>query len=1226
MTADPRRVKELFVAALDLPDPQARQAFLERACGDDADLRHRLGVLLKAHDDPASALDRPLAEVGPADAGETSPPAPADGPATASAQGPAEGAGSVVAGRYKLLEPIGEGGMGTVWVAEQTQPVRRKVALKVIKAGMDSRAVLARFEAERQALALMDHPNIAKVLDGGTTQGGRPFFVMEYVKGVPFTRYCDDARLSVAQRLALFLPVCQAVQHAHLKGIIHRDLKPSNILVCLYDGQPVPKVIDFGLAKAVHQPLTEQTLHTAHGILLGTPLYMSPEQAEFNNLDVDTRTDIYALGVILYELLTGTTPLERQRFKEVAWQQILRLIKEEEPERPSARLSRNGSLPSVAAQRQLEPVKLTRLVRGELDWIVMKCLENERSRRYDTATGLAHDLQRYLADEAVEACPPSAGYRLRKFARKHRAALATAGLIALLLTAGIVASTWQAVRATQAEREAARQRDAAVTNEQKAFASEAVAQQKRQEALVAQEQLRRTLYAAEMNLVQAAWEADHLPRIHELLQAQIPPAGQRDLRGFEWHFWDRRSHAEVRSLRLPGPPPETPLYGPLLSRDGARLARLAPRGGDWELQVWDTDSGQKTFAVSLPGKPPRSYMPALSADGGRAAVIGKADAEAGKPAPWQVRVWDVAAGKERPVLPLPTTADTVLITLDANGSRLLTAASSVKLPGTPFATATTNLVVWDLATGKATLSAALGSIRPGLALSPDGTRAAAVVSLDGKGDMKAPHGVKVWDVDAGKEIFFLKTSKGEPFQHLAFSGDGKKLAAAGLLLGMGGIWVWDAATGKELTTIASRRAAGGVRFSPDGKWLASYERTTPAVMLWDAATGQERDALKSSATGVSAVAFRADGKQLCTAASDGTVQTWNAATDERSTAGGFLAFRFARTALSPDGTRIADLPMFGPELDVLKVLDTSGRQVQTLRLPGKGLALSCEELVLSRAGTRVAARWMVPVPGDERFECKVWDVASGQEVFSFAGTGRRSLALSPDGSRLAVPVGVKDEKSRFGVRVDRIKVWDLNGRKEIVTFEPAPRADTHAVAFSPDNKWLATSPLSLSSRDPADAGRGGVVQLVDATTGAGIRALESTAHRFTTFAFSPDGALLAAGGDAQEAEPRAAVVEVWDTATGARRYTLRGHAGGVQAIAFSPDGSRIATSAPSSASNESGVKIWDVATGKELTTLSCPGLVSGLAFHADGYQLIGARSMSMAWDPVQQIWDGSPRR
>jgi tetratricopeptide (TPR) repeat protein len=437
MAAAPCRVKELFVAALDLPDLQARQTFLERECGGNADLRQRLDVLLKAHDEPASALNQPLVV--------------ATGAEITPYHGSAEQVGTIIAGRYKLLEQIGEGGMGTVWVAEQAVPVRRKVALKLIKAGMDSKTVLSRFEAERQALALMDHPNIAKVLDGGTTESGRPFFVMEYVKGVPFTRYCDDLRLSIAERLELFVPVCQAVQHAHQKGIIHRDLKPSNILICLYDGQPVPKVIDFGLAKAMHQRLTEHTLYTAHGLMLGTPLYMSPEQAESNNLDVDTRTDIYALGVLLYELLTGTTPLEKDRCREVTWQAMLRLIKEEEPPRPSTRLSGSGSLPSVAAQRKLEPVKLARLVRGELDWIVMKCLEKDRSRRYETANALARDLQRYLQNEPVEACPPSTSYRLRKFVGKHRAGLGMAAGLAALLLLGAVLCTWQAVRATRAE-------------------------------------------------------------------------------------------------------------------------------------------------------------------------------------------------------------------------------------------------------------------------------------------------------------------------------------------------------------------------------------------------------------------------------------------------------------------------------------------------------------------------------------------------------------------------------------------------------------------------------------------------------------------------------------------------------------------------------------------------------------------------------------------------------
>jgi serine/threonine protein kinase/tetratricopeptide (TPR) repeat protein len=453
-------VETLFHEALAQP-PAERAAFLDAACAGQPKLRAEIDALLKAHDDSAELppLDACTGMFAP-DSAEPPPKA-------------ADQASAVIAGRYKLLEEIGEGGMGTVWVAEQTEPVRRKVALKLIKAGMDSRSVLARFEAERQALALMDHPNIAKVLDGGLTDDRRPFFVMEYVKGVPVTEYCDAARLSVPERLGLFVQVCQAVQHAHQKGIIHRDLKPSNILVAPYDDRPVPKVIDFGLAKALHQPLTERTLHTAHETVLGTPLYMSPEQAQLNNLDVDTRTDIYSLGVLLYELLTGTTPLERKRFKEAAWDEIRRVIKEEEPPRPSARLSSTDTLPSLAASRQLEPAKLTRLVRGELDWIVMKALEKDRSRRYETANGFAMDVQRYLAGDPVLAAPPSASYRLRKFARRNRTPVLAASLVFLALLLGTVGTGFGLIRAEIRRKEAEHAQALAVGEKKRAEDAEA---------------------------------------------------------------------------------------------------------------------------------------------------------------------------------------------------------------------------------------------------------------------------------------------------------------------------------------------------------------------------------------------------------------------------------------------------------------------------------------------------------------------------------------------------------------------------------------------------------------------------------------------------------------------------------------------------------------------------------------------------------------------------------
>ncbi len=437
---------DLFLRAIEIAAPEDRRRFLDEACAGRLDLRDCVDGLIRAGEQAGSFLEHRAPHMEP-----TSAPGPG---ATAEVAATPPGAGAVV-GPYKLVQELGEGGMGTVYLAQQTEPVRRLVAVKLVKPGMDSRQVLARFEAERQALALMDHPNIARVLDAGATSNGRPYFVMELVKGTPITRYCDDHRLEVRQRLALFADVCRAVQHAHQKGVIHRDLKPSNVLVAPYDGRPVVKVIDFGVAKAAGQPLTERTLVTGLGAVVGTPEYMSPEQAELNNLDIDTRSDIYALGVLLYELLTGTTPLTHRRVKEAALLEILRIIREEEPPRPSTRLSQSTeSLPSISAQRQTEPARLTRLVRGELDWIVMRALEKDRNRRYETSNALAMDVQRYLADEPVQACPPSTWYRLRKVALRNKGLLTAATVVFLALIAGTAVATWQAVRATRAERRA----------------------------------------------------------------------------------------------------------------------------------------------------------------------------------------------------------------------------------------------------------------------------------------------------------------------------------------------------------------------------------------------------------------------------------------------------------------------------------------------------------------------------------------------------------------------------------------------------------------------------------------------------------------------------------------------------------------------------------------------------------------------------------------------------
>jgi serine/threonine protein kinase len=446
-------IKSIFGRALELDDANRREAYLNEVCADAPAMRHEVQELLAMHENADGFLRQPVVP----------------GCYTTAGYEPVSEQPGTHVGPYKLLQQIGEGGMGVVYMAEQEQPVRRKVAIKIIKPGLDTKQVVARFEAERQALAMMDHCNIAKVFDAGTTESGRPYFVMELVHGVPIVEYCDANRLTPRSRLELFIPVCQAIQHAHQNGIIHRDIKPSNVLVTVCDDRPVPKVIDFGVAKAVEQRLTQKTLFTQFGTVVGTFEYMSPEQAEMNAYGVDTRSDVYSLGVLLYELLTGTTPLERDRLREAAYAEIVRWIKEEEPPRPSVRLSSSGALAKVAAARKTEPTRLPALVSGDLDWIVMKALDKDRSRRYETVSALAADVDRFLTEMPVEARPPSTWYRVRKLARRNKVALATSAIVVVSLLLGTAISIWQAARASE-------ERDRAIAAEAKANRDKETAQ------------------------------------------------------------------------------------------------------------------------------------------------------------------------------------------------------------------------------------------------------------------------------------------------------------------------------------------------------------------------------------------------------------------------------------------------------------------------------------------------------------------------------------------------------------------------------------------------------------------------------------------------------------------------------------------------------------------------------------------------------------------------------
>ncbi len=454
-STNPDEVSIFNVARL-ITGPEERRLYLDLACGGDQGLRARLEVLLRAHDDEPGFLEAPATEIR----------AVRD-----SSVGEAPGA---QIGPYKILEQIGEGGFGVVFMAEQRQPVRRRVALKIVKPGMDTRQVVARFESERQSLALMSHPNIAQIIDGGETASGRPYFVMELVRGVPITEFCDQNRSPAEERLKLFVSVCHAIQHAHHKGIIHRDIKPSNVMVTLDDGIPVVKVIDFGVAKAIAQRLTEKTLFTGYGQMIGTPAYMSPEQASMRLLDVDTRSDIYSLGVLLYELLTGTTPIETSRLREAGYAEIQRLITEAETPRPSTRLLALGDSATVVAGNRATDLKhLRRMLAGDLDWIVMKALEKDRNRRYASPGSFADDVERYLRGEAILARPPSTAYRIAKLAARHRVAVAAAVAVAVSLLCGTALATWQAVRAREAERQALLARDDAAEQLRQAKRSEA---------------------------------------------------------------------------------------------------------------------------------------------------------------------------------------------------------------------------------------------------------------------------------------------------------------------------------------------------------------------------------------------------------------------------------------------------------------------------------------------------------------------------------------------------------------------------------------------------------------------------------------------------------------------------------------------------------------------------------------------------------------------------------
>ena len=1095
MTKEPRDLTVILKETLAI-EPAARKTYLDQAYAGEPELRHEIEALLATCPDVGSSRETIATNC-----------------ARVPSQAGCERAGIVI-GQYTLLEQIGEGGMGAVFLAEQSRPIQRTVALKIIKPGMDSRQIIARFEAEEQALALMDHPNIARVLDAGTTETGRPYFVMELVDGLPITRFCDEHGLSLRQRLELFVPVCQAVQHAHQKGIIHRDLKPSNVLVARSDGEPVPKVIDFGVAKAIGPKLTERTLATEFGSIVGTLEYMSPEQAGLDELDIDTRSDIYSLGVILYELITGSTPLARQRVSESTILELLRMIREEEPPRPSNLVSTTGALSSIAAARGLEPRQLRVILRGELDWIVIKALDKDRSRRYETANGLALDLLRYLRDEPVQACPPSASYRFQKFARRYRAALTTVVLVALALLAGTAVSTWQAIRAVQAREEADRARQKAV----------------------------QALYFADVQLAQQAQKAGNFAQADESLARHLSGPSQPDVRGWEWHYLQG---LKGQLLRLRGH--RAPVRAVWWSADGGQI-----RSADSEQSaiLWDSANGEalktwntaKTSITFLAWSPDGHLVAGIDAKGtiliwepakGQMNALGRhpfgsVQALAWNPRDGQlasaasngtVQLWDVPG---RRVLVILTGQSGSVNDLEwsPDGQRLASGGSDGTLlvwePGRVGSVPTFRgrnqlgifalswnpdshrlavsgfraVNIWDVDTQRLVFTLPplnwnhfafiLGAISS-VAWSPDGRLIAT----------SAGETTTVWDAFTAEKRSTLHSGEGE-IRHLAWSPDASTLIATNE---DGTMAVLNLAGAQDALTLHGHtKAVRGASWSPDGRRIASasYDNT---AKIWDAASGKELFTLRGHTNSVQWATWSPDSKRVATASKDGTIRLWDAS--------------------SGSETRV----MRGPTGPVYRL---------SWHPEGKLLAASCDQATL----------W-------------VCDTTTGKEAFHVdrAARGRGLMewvSWSPNGRWLA-------SVSADGL----IKISDAVGN-EVQSWQPSLspsqplRTSLYCVAWSPDNTRLASS------------GRGSGVKVWDARTGTELLTLHGHTDLVYCIGWSPDGRRLASASFDRS-------LKIWDVETGHEVLTLHGHDDRIWSVAWSPDGCQLAT-----ASDDGTVRIWGV--------------------------------------------------
>ncbi|HEY3857603.1 MAG TPA: protein kinase [Verrucomicrobiae bacterium] len=1125
----------LFRAAAELPASK-RGAFLDAACDGDASLRSRLEARLATHDNPDSS---PSPEAKPIKTLKID-----------FEDAPDEAIGQTL-GRYKLLEKVGEGGCGVVYVAEQSVPVRRRVALKVIKLGMDTKAVVARFEAERQALAMMDHPNIAKVLDAGTTDVGRPFFVMELVRGIRITDYCDQNNLATKERLDLFIKVCQAIQHAHQKGIIHRDIKPSNILVTLHDGVPVPKVIDFGIAKATEGRLTDSTVYTQLHQFIGTPAYMSPEQAEMSGLDIDTRSDIYSLGVLLYELLVGSTPFDATELAASGIDAMRKTIREKEPVRPSTKLGtlRGEELTATAKHRSIETSKLANLLRGDLDWIVMKCLEKDRTRRYETANGVAMDLKRYLDNETVVARPPSSAYRFQKLVRRNKLAFAAFASVATALLLGIIATTVQSVRATRAKEEALSARHEAEANEQKAKEAQANEAKLREHAQAQELAARQRAYASDMNVAAQALAGNNLGQTLDLLNRQRPQPGQRDLRGWEWRYLWQQTHGdalftlckesgEINSLST--------------SSDGVCLAvSLYHKGG---ISIWDLRTRKELTRLQ---ENEISVRAAFSPVEPVLAFTGLADSVSGN---WKstLHLWSLTTQKM--IAEVPLEAKCVALSFSRDGKTLVTTTPSERngettlwrIPdcaklasysrkngtqdvGTGFSVTSDlkmaayeseggQMHVIDLQNGKELWAAAAAKAYvTALAFSPD-------EKILASGAGFAESDIRLWDVGTGKEIGRLQ-GHGSWISSLVFWPDGKKLASSSADQT---IRIWDVESRKCLDVLhGNRQEVWRLALLPDDKTLVSGAKDG-TVCLWDTASGlhltQPRIALADKAT---CWLFTSDSRSVLVANKENRVSRWSGADFQQHETLIETGVDISNPAFSPDGRLFAALTTNG-----LRVWDVLHGEMSAVRkeLTGKIAPISFLD----------DGRKLITFSFADNVLHEV-AVATGMEIQSWpAPASFQAFGLRP-GEQECVALGYEGE-ANFRNLTSR-----SNEKLDIVIPEPS------WANFSPDGKLFTVSSLL------------GYTCVWNAFTWKPVTTLGGLLNGANMSTFSPDGKRLAVSSLGKEA------LKLYDPESWQNVLTLECEGNGNPGAAFSPDGNSIGWM-----NDTGGLFIWRAPSWEEI--------------------------------------------